>query len=168
MTTSDDAKALAPLVRIAARYGCEPLVRLAELLKDPQRASELAAILEIAAAQASRSNGGQKPRANDRVGMGVLNDLRMSDPDRHAVIAEIRSHLMSGKILQSMSDLRNFARRNSLNIGKASSRNAAISPLLRSLSSLPLTEIVSLRDSMITFNSDDRSLARWRDVIVRS
>ena len=100
--------------------------------------------------------------------MGVLNDLRMSDPDKHAVIAEIRSHLISGKILHSMSELRNFARRNNLNIGKSSSRSAAISPLLRSLSNLPITEIVSLRDSMVDFNSDDRSLARWRDVIVRS
>ena len=57
---------------------------------------------------------------------------------------------------------------NDLAIGSASSRNAAITPLLRSLSGLPLAEIVMLRDAMIKADDDDNSLQRWRGIIVRS
>lgn len=99
--------------------------------------------------------------------MSVLNDLRLSDPEKHSLVAEFRHQLMSRAILPSMGDLRRFAFRHNLSIGKASSRTAAIAPFLRSLSQLSTTDIASLRDSLIQFDANDRSLHRWREVIVR-
>ena len=99
--------------------------------------------------------------------MAVLRELMLSDPEKHALVAEIRLELVSGTILPSMGDLRGFATIHDLSIGNASSRTAAIPPFLRSLSQLSMAEISSLRDSVIRPNADDRSLDKWRDVIVR-
>ena len=46
MTESREIKLLTELSRIVAKYGPEPVTRLAELIRDPQRAEELAAALE--------------------------------------------------------------------------------------------------------------------------
>ena len=67
-----------------------------------------------------------------------------------------------------MDEVRRFARMHDLSIGKASSRNAAIAPFLKSLAQLSTQDITSLRDSIIQFNVNDRSLDSWRQVIVRS
>ena len=83
------------------------------------------------------------------------------------MLAEIRREFISGTILRSMAELREFAVMNDLSIGKASSRNSAIPPFLRSLSSLSTPELISLRDSLIESRTGDRGLERWRDVIVR-
>lgn len=168
MTEGFDSALLAELDRIVSRFGPSSVAGLAELIRDPQRAEELAAALESAAARPARIRASPKSRKPDRIGMGVVKDLRLSDPEKHAIVAEIRRHLLSGTVLQSMAELRRFARKHGLSIGKASSRNAAIVPLLRSISELSTPEIVSLRDAIIHFNVNDRSLERWRDVIVRS
>ena len=168
MIEENDIAMLTALERLVARYGQRPVIRLAELIRDPQRAEELATALESAASRTLQIKARPKSRGADRVGMAVLNDLRLSDPEKHSLIAEIRRQLMSRTILPSMGDLRRFARMHGLSIGKASSRNAAIAPLLRSLSQLATPEIVSLRDSLIQSDVNDRSLDRWRDVIVRS
>ena len=168
MTDENDVAMLAALDRLVARYGPRPVTRLADLIRDPQRAEELAAALESAAARAPQKRASPGSQRADRVGMAVLKELRLSDPQKHSVVAEIRRQLISRTILQSMDELRRFARMSDLSIGKASSRTAAITPFLRSLSQLSTPEIVSLRDSIIQSNVDDRSLDRWRDVIVRT
>ena len=167
MSEENDAAMLAALDRLVARYGPHGATRLAELIRDPERAEELAVALESAAARTRQRQAKPRSQRTDRVGMAVLNDLRMSDPQKHAVVAEIRRHLLSGTTLQSMNELRRFARIHDLSIGKASSRNAAIAPFLKSLSELATPEIVSLRDSMLQSAVDDRSLEMWRSVIVR-
>ena len=168
MNNEYDMKLLGALDRLVARYGHRPVTRLAELIRDPQRAEILAEELENAAARASKVKAKPKTRRHDSVGKAVLKDLRVSDPDKHAVVAEIRAELLAGTILSSMDQLRQFALMHDLSIGKASSRIPAIAPFLRSLSKLSTPEIRSLRDSMIQPANDDRSLDRWRDVIVRS
>ena len=166
MTDEYDMKMLTALGRLVGQHGAHPLMGLAQLIRDPERAEELASALERAAARPSRGNGRPKSQRTDRVGMAVLRELR-SDPEKHAVVSEIRHQLISRTILPSMDDIRRFAMMNDLSIGKASSRTAAIAPLLRSLSQLSTPEILRLRDSIIQAAADDRSLDRWRDVIVR-
>ena len=163
-----DAAMLAALDRLVARYGAHPAIRLAELIRDPQRAEELASALESAANRGPRRKARSKAQRTDRVGMSVLNGLRLSDPEKHSVVAEIRHQLLSRMVLQSMDELRRFARMHDLSIGKASSRTAAIAPFLKSLSQLSIPEIASLRDSIIQSDVNDRSLDSWRQVIVRS
>ena len=167
MTDEYDTKMLAALDRLVARYGPRPVIRLAELIRDPQRAQDLAAQLETSAAKATKGRARPKTQRGDRVGMSVLKAFRLSDPEKHAVIAEIRRELLAGTSLASMDGLRRFAMMHDLSIGKASSRRAAVTPFLRSLSQLSTPEILSLSDSILQSDIDDRSLDSWRNVIVR-
>lgn len=162
-----DIAILSSLGRLVDRYDPRRLIRLAELLRDPQRARGLADALEDAAATALRGKASPKGQKSDRVGMAVLKELRLSEPEKHSALAEVRHQLLSRTILSSMDELRRFALMHDLSIGKASSRTAAIAPFLRSLSKLETSEILSIRDSITHSDSDNRSLDRWRDVIVR-
>ena len=167
MTEEYDRAMLRALERLVARYRPNEVARLAELLRDPKAAERLANSLESAAATTRKRKAATRRRRADRAGMGVLRELRLSDSAKHAVVAEIRRELVSGTILPFMGDLRRFAMIHDLSLGKATSRTAAIAPFLRSLSQLSLPEMISLRDATIYSNVDDRSLDRWRDVIVR-
>lgn len=167
MIQNHNAKVLAELSRIAARYGPDSLTGLANLIRDPQRAEELAVALETAAAHSSQARTKPRKTANPP-GTGVLSELRKSDPEKYSVIAEIREHIIAGAILQSMDKLRHFARLHDLSIGKASSRKSAIAPFLRSISELSTPRVLELRDLLVQYNGDDdRSLERWRSLIVR-
>ena len=168
MIEQHDAAMLAALDRLVARYGPRSATCLAELIRDPRQAEELASALESAAARTPRGKSRTKSEKAERAGMSVLDDLRLSDPEKHSLVAEIRRQLISRTILQSMDELRRFARMHDLSIGKASSRNAAIAPFLKSLSKLSMPEIGALRDSVIRSDVNDRSLDSWRRVIVRS
>lgn len=167
MIEDSDIEMLADLNRLVARYGRDSLTRVAELLRDPERSAELATALEAAAARLPQSRATSRPRRTDRIGMSVLNELRLADPDKHALIAEIRHYVISGITLDTMAKLRKFAWENDLHIGRASSRNAAIAPLLRSLSQLSLSEIASIRESLLKEDGGGGSLERLRDVIVK-
>ncbi len=167
MSEENDIAILAALDLLVARYGPRLVIRLAELIRDPKQAEELAVALESAAARGPKKKTRPRSQRTDRVGMSVLNDLRLADPQKHSVVAEIRRHLISRTVLKSMDELRRFAKMHDLSIGTASSRNAAISPFLRSLSQLPTPEIVSLRNLIVQADVNDRSLDMWRDVIVR-
>lgn len=167
MIRDDDLKVLGELGRIVDRYGPEPITRLAALIRDPQFADDLAAALEKTAGSSRRQRPRKTTRDADRIGMGVLNDLRGIDSGKHAAVAEFRERLMSGAVLSTMPEIRRFARTHNLEIGNASSRKAAIVPLLRSISEWETEAIADLLDSMTNYRTENRSLERWRDLIVK-
>ena len=167
MIQEEDVKLIAELNRIVNRFGPKSVSRLASLIRDPQTADEIATLLETAANMAPAVRRRPQSRPPSRAGMAVLNHLRLTDPEKHAVIAEFREQLITGNLLGSMSDIRHFARTSGLHIGKASSRNAAIAPLLRSLVELETIQIATLLDSLTKGATDDHSLERWRNLIVK-
>lgn len=167
MIQEDDVKLLSEVVRIADRYGLDSVARLASLIKDPESAADIAAVLEAAAGKAAKSKGRAKARSTDRIGMGVLSQLEETDPNKHSAVAEFRDRLLAGASLRSMQEIRQFALIHDLSIGKASSRNAAIPALLRSIAALETPAILALLDSLTTPDNEDRSLKRWRELIVK-
>ena len=72
----DDVKILTELIRIVNRYGPDSVTDLANRIKDPQYAADLAAALENAVAGASRTKVRAKSRSTNRVGIKLLNELR--------------------------------------------------------------------------------------------
>ena len=164
---SGAARVLAELVRIVDRCGADSVSRLALIIKDPDSARDLADALELAVKEArpKRRASSKCPKASN-AGLKVLDELRKSDPEKHPIIAEIRSYLIAGKALPSMGELRQFANMQNLSIGKASSRRAAIVPLLRSIAERPSAEATQLLHLMVRPTRNDRSLQGWRDVIV--
>ena len=167
MIREDDLNALAELSGIVNRYGPESITRLADLIRDPQFANDIATALEGLVEKTPKRRSRRNTPKIDRIGMRVLNDLRQSDPSKHALVAEFRERLISGGILKTLPEIRRFARTSGLTIGSASSRNAAIAPLLRSISELETAEITALLESTTSTGPEDRSLERWRELIVK-
>ena len=173
MIQEEDVKMISEMSRIVERYSADSVLRLAGLIRDPQSAAEIADALEGAVSNASQNKTRNKRRNPDRVGMEVLNRLAASDPQKHTAVAEFRDRLVSGNLLGSMNELRQFARMHNLPIGKATSRNAAIAPFLRSLAEMETSAITGMLDSLSAIgdrrrdDDNNRSLDRWRDVIVK-
>lgn len=167
MTQGNDKKVLSDLSRIVSRYGPEPFMRLAELIRDPQRADELATVLETVAARSNQGEQPTKSRKGGDVGKTVLDGLKEPDPQKHTAIADFRERLMAGTILRSMNEIRHFAEVHDFEIGNAKSRKSAIPSLLRSIAQWETSAIVALLDSIPEAESDDRSLERWRELIVK-
>ena len=61
MLQDNDSKVLSDLSRIVSRYGPEPFIRLAEIIRDPQRADDLATVLETVAANKARPRPNRSP-----------------------------------------------------------------------------------------------------------
>ena len=172
MIQSDDLKLLAELSRVVAKHDSGSLIRLANLIRDPKSADDLATVLESVAKQFGKPRAPKERRSHnfrktDGTGMGVLNELRETEPEKHATLVEFRDRLVSGALLQSMREVRQFALMHDLKIGNAKSRNAAIAPLLRSIAERDMLAIAELLGSATEFGPSGRSLEEWRDVIVK-
>ena len=115
MIRDEDVAILAELSRIVRRFGPDSVMRLARLIADPETAENISLMLErvasseTAIAKPSVRKRSSKARYSERVGMAVLNELRLSDPRKHAVLAQFRELLLKGDLLHSMSEVRRFA-----------------------------------------------------------
>ena len=169
MITEMDAAVVADLGKLVARHGRESVVRMAQMIRDPKQAEEIADVLEETAKQANPPHSTRrKAKDNTKLGLALLKQIRLEDPRKHSILAELRSQLLSGRALPSMRELRSFAHLHDLEIGRASSRNTAIVPLLKALAHLPIEELHRLRDELVHFERSEGSLSTWWDVIVRS
>ena len=167
MIQDEDLRVLAELSRIVDQYGPDSVMRFASLIRNPEFADDIATALEKVVQESPRRRARSKSRSADRIGMGILNELRETDSQKHAAVAEFRERLVSGAFLKTMPEIRRFARMYDLAIGNASSRQEAIVPLLRSISEWQTESIIALLESITNSKPDDRSLERWRDLIVK-
>ena len=165
--TQDDIKILADLNRIVERYGGDAVIRLANLIRDPQSAEEIATLLEYAANNGPKASTRSKPRNPAGVGLRVISSLMETDPEKYSAVAELRDRLVSGQVLRSMNEIRNFAMQHGLSIGKSTSRTEALPPLLRSVSELETPAIIALLESMPESDTGEGGLERWRELIVK-
>ena len=166
MTKNSDAALLAEFGRIIVEYGSQRVTALAERIRDPQWADELASLLDSMVNEHSVPEVISNPNGSGGVGNGVLRSLKSSDPEKYSAIEEIRQELATNKALATMADLRHFAFLYGLSIGNASSRKAAIPAFLRSLSDLPTGDVVALQDPIREFKHKDQCLESWRKVII--
>ena len=152
---------------IVTKYGPERVTALAERIRDPQWANDLASLLEQAVMEYSLLDYTPKSQSNGQVGKKVLEAVKFSDPEKYSVLKVIRRDLTTGTTLQAMADLRHFARLNGISLGNTSSRKAAIPVFLRSLTERPTCDLIVLQDSIREFDPRNRSLENWRKVIVK-
>ena len=173
MTEGYDAEFVSDLARLMSKYGPEPFERLARAFKDPEEARRLGDLLNSVAASRPRR---RKAPSSDRMrtaprGESVLRELRNSSIELHNAILVFRDDFVAGEILPTMRDVRNFAQLNRVSIGRASSRNAALVPLLRSLSSFSPSEVRELHGESLQSSGKlgtQRTLGHLRDAIIGS
>jgi len=165
---TDDAKLLGELAKLIGRYGPEPFVRLANTLKNPEQAQRIAEVFE--AAQATNAVAKNRRRQSSKIppGSRILATLKTMEPEKYEILSTFRDDLVAHRVLPSMQHVRRFAEQNEFTIGRAPSREKAISPLLRSMASLPLNQVQELIDKFASVVPDDRSLARWSELIMGS
>lgn len=159
-----EEKLTVDLARLVRRHGPEAFESLANLLRDPEEAAKLASVLEgvLAMPRASSSPRASGPRPLP--GAQLLEEVGKRDPELHELLSSVRDKLASGEIFRSISDLRRFADENGISLRSVDSRMRAIVPVLRFLASLPLDEAKAVIQPYE--HPDDRSLARWSEVIM--
>ncbi len=172
MIEESDAQFISDLARLAEKYGPEPFARLASVVQDPEQAYQLGEILNaVSSSQAERQIQPPRRSRTSLPGETILRELRKSNIAMYNAILLFRGDYMSGKILPALTDVRNFAQFNGLSIGRATSRDSALVPLLRSLATLSLDDMNGLYEDLIQRDWDRNSrptLGQLRDAIIGS
>lgn len=162
----EDAQLLAELARLIDRYGPERFARLACVLRNPEEARELAAVVEGALVVRHPTNSRKGQANRPPLGSRILETLKKSEPEKFELLASFRDDFAAGKILPSMRQVRGFADESGIMLGSVASRDKAVTPLLRSMAALPLSRVQTLVQETALKQADDRSLASWSDVIM--
>ena len=109
MITEMDAAVVADLGKLVARHGRESVVRMAQMIRDPKQAEEIADVLEETAKQANPPHSTRrKAKDNTKLGLALLKQIRLEDPRKHSILAELRSQLLSGRALPSHERIAEF------------------------------------------------------------
>lgn len=162
----EDAQLLAELARLIDRYGPEGFATLASVLRNPEEARELAAVVEGALVVRRPTNSRKRQSNRMPLGSRILETLKKSEPEKYELLASFRDDFAAGKILPSIRRVRGFADENGMMLGSVSSRDKAVTPLLRYMAALPLSRVQTLVQETACEQADDRSLASWSDVIM--
>ncbi len=165
---TEDAELLGELARLIERYGPERFVRLANVLRNPSEASNLAAVIEGALATRPPTKRRRKQATRTAPGSRLLAGLRYTEPEKYNLLASFRDDFIAHKIFPSISHVRRFADENGITLGNASSRDRVITPVLRFMADLPQPQVETLVHHIAREEAGDRSLARWSDVITGS
>ncbi|MFC1994872.1 hypothetical protein ACFLVK_00485 [Chloroflexota bacterium] len=161
-----DSQLLWELARLINRYGPERFAQLASLLRNPEEARNLAAVLEAAVAGHSPTKKRKGQGTRTLPGQRILEGLRKSEPDKYEFLVSFRNAMVAHKILPSLRHLRRFADEDGIALGSATSREKAIIPLLRFMAILPLVQVQTMVHKSANDDTGDRTLARWSDVIM--
>ena len=174
MSITNSFALLEDLARLVRKYGPEVFSDLSALLRDPRKMEDLTTILEAGASAGRRATmhrTGSHPqrRQSPPVNLAhLISQIGTTDPERADLILKFYEDLSAKRILPTLREIRGFAQENRLKGTSAESREKAIGPLIRDLSGRTRDQIVAAIGLVRPDRSveDDRSLARWADVIL--
>ena len=185
--------ALIDLLRLYRKYGDRTMIKVRDLLKSKGLFPEIIDIL-IDLPEFNRSFTNYRYRNQESHSMKMELNRSLSSPEtskgignksipkelermketapmKHVVLSEVYSRLLSGDLLPTMSDIRNFAIENHITEAIGKERRSAISPLMRFLikSKNSKEDLDKLLREMVKFtsSSDSSTLQRWADIIMR-
>lgn len=170
MTTPQDIKLLVDLAKLFDKYGTEPFERLADSLSSPETTQVWADFLRKSsrvAQDAGFERNSKRKQPSPRSAKAELENIKSEDPEKYEALSGFRDVLLSKAVLPTLRDIRYFAEGNGLPAVKSSSREKAISPLVKSLIPLPTDEINSIIGSL--WHSDAESfndLVEWSEIIM--
>lgn len=164
MTDPRELDLLVDLAKLLKKYGPEPFEILARSISSPEMAQRLVALLigtaSIARATPQRKRGAAIPVRDS------LSALKGSDPEKYKLLTDFHQGLLAKTLLPTLRELRDFARDCELPEIRGSSRQKSISPLIKSLISLPTEELKEKFQALRRHDKDDRSLRGWSNLIL--
>jgi hypothetical protein len=163
------------LAGLIKKHGPAAFSDLVKFLRDPDALGELVAILEAAETASRRAHVPElrtvkktHGRARNDGTQNLLSGLASRDPEKGEILSSLYESLLAKRALPTLADLRRFARDNGLREITVTSREKAISLLLRDLSGRTTDDVRSMfRRVQAMGTSGDRSLEGWTDVILR-
>src|SRR5438034_908141 len=125
----EEAQLLEELSRLIDRYGADRFTQLAILLKNPETAANLAAVLDHAVTSQARKPRRKRPSSKSPAGARILGHLQEKDTEKYEVLVAFRDAFLARKLLPSFQHIRRFAGENGIQLGSVNTRDKAITPL---------------------------------------
>lgn len=170
MSGKNELDLLVELVKLVRKYGPETFESLAAQISMPEFTQRLADLLSTTAkaSRAARPSEGhfesRRPRRNFR---SSLLELEKSEPEKAAILIRLYDGLMAKTFLPTLRELKAFASDNGLPPPKATARDKAIVPLIKTLLPMSLEELKTrLQGLQPILDNDDRSLEGWSNIIL--
>lgn len=151
---------LVEIARLLRRFGPEPFEQLAREVSNAEFAASLERLLTGAAKNARvarRAPSGTKD---------VLADLKMDQPEKFAVLTELRQRLVEKQALPHLADVQAFEEKNGIQLTSGHSRARAIEGLVRALAPLPLDQVKRIAQSIPVTAEGRSDLKGWSDLIM--
>jgi hypothetical protein len=166
MNNNKEFDLLSDLAKLIKKYGPETFETLGEQIANPMFTRVLADILSITAKTYRATHKAKsRPRSKSRKG-DFLSSLEKSDPEKSVLLIELYDNLKNQSILPTLRELKDFAADNGLPPVKATSREKALIPFVRTFLKMPVKEVRQcLRRIKPTRSSGDRTLEGWSKII---
>ncbi len=170
MTAQQEIKLLIDIAKLLDKYGTESFERLADSLSSPETIQVWVDFLRKSSSVAQEigfEQSGKEKHSPQRSAKAELENIKIGDPEKYEVLNSFYDALQSKTVLPTLREIRYFAEDGGLPSVRANTREKAISPLIKSMIPLGISEINSLIGSLRFSRSESfNDLAGWSDIIL--
>ena len=170
MTAQQEIKLLIDIAKLLDKHGVESFERLADSLSSPENIQILVDFLRKTSTVGQEigfERSGKGKQQTPRSAKAELENIKIEDPEKYEVLCSFYGALQSKSVLPTLREIRYFAEDGGLPPVKANAREKAISPLIKSMIPLDISEINSLTEPLRFSRSESfNDLAGWSDIIL--
>lgn len=171
MTNKPEFELLVEITKLLKKYGPETFENLAGNLSTPEFSERLVSILSTTArtARTVRTKEPESPEQKraTRDFRSSLVILEKTEQEKSALLVKFYDDLMAQTVLPTLREIRAFTSDTGLPPVRATSRDKAIVPFLKTLLPLSLDELKSKLSTIRPVSTkDDRSLEGWSNIIL--
>lgn len=166
MNNHKELELLTDLAKLMKKYGPATFEALAEQIMNPKFTGVLVDVLRTTS-KTYRALPKTKNRSRAKQTNGAfLSSLNRSDAEKYALLMDLYDGLKNQSLLPTLREMKDFASDNGLPPVKATSREKALIPFVRTFRKMPVEEMREhLRRIHPTRSSGDRTLEGWSQII---
>lgn len=168
MTTQRELDLLVDLAKLLKKHGADTFESLAESISSPEMTRHLSRVLTQVAKIAHtipKTKGETGLKQEPRIPRSLIN-LKSTDTEKYQLSMNFYNDLIAKTVLPSLRDIKEFAVDCGLPEIRAKSRQKAISPLISSLVKFPNEQLIAGIQSLRKYDTSDRSLEGWTNIIL--
>ncbi len=171
MSEKKELELLIDIAKLLKKYGPETFESLAKNLILPDFSERLASVLsraaKIAESVPSKELKAVKKKTPKKDFRSSLVELDKTDPEKSGLLLSFYDNMIEKKFLPTLRNIHTFLSDMGFQPPKAKSREKAIVPLVKMLSTLSIDELIEcLNDVKAVSRQDDRSLEGWSNIIL--